>query len=124
MTGVKIHEAYVDLGYRGHEPQDHTQVHVVDGRKLKRLTRHMRSLYKRRSAIEPIIGHLKNDNGMSKNWLKGSDGDTMNALLCGCGYNMRKLIRFFFMRILKWLKNLLFSSFSACHQNCMAFTTA
>ena len=123
MTGVKIHQAYVDLGYRGHESQDNTQVHVVDGRKLKRLTRHVQSLYKRRAAIEPMISHLKNDNGMSKNWLKGGDGNMINALLSGCGYNMRKLLRFFFVPILRWLKNLLFSRCFAYEKNVMALIT-
>jgi IS5 family transposase len=113
LTGQKINEAFVDLGYRGHDHQGHTQVHVVDGRKLKKLTRHVRGLYKRRSAIEPMIGHLKNDNGMSKNWLKGEDGDMINALLSGCGYNMRKLLRFFFALILKLIKKCF--SFDICH---------
>jgi IS5 family transposase len=107
LTGEKIDEAFVDLGYRGHDHQGNTQVHVVDGRKLRKLTRHVRGLYKRRAAIEPIIGHLKNDNGMSKNWLKGTDGDMINALLSGCGYNMRKLLRFFFVFILKLIKKCL-----------------
>ena len=107
LTGEKINEAFVDLGYRGHDHQGHTEVHVVDGRKLRKLTRHVRGLYKRRSSIEPIIGHLKNDNGMSKNWLKGEDGDMINALLSGCGYNMRKLLRFFFTLILKLIKKCL-----------------
>ena len=123
LTGEKIDDAFVDLGYRGHGHEGHTQVHLVDGRKMKRLTRHVRGLHKRRAAIEPIIGHLKNDNGMSKNWLKGEDGDMINALLSACGYNMRKLLRFFFVPILRWLKNLLFSKFFAYEQNCMALTT-
>lgn len=113
LTGQKINEAFVDLGYRGHDHQGHTQVHVVDGRKLKKLTHHVRGLYKRRSAIEPMIGHLKNDNGMSKNWLKGENGDMINALLSGCGYNMKKLLRFFFALILKSIKK--YFSFDICH---------
>jgi IS5 family transposase len=113
LTGEKIDEAFVDLGYRGHDHQGQTQVHVVDGRKLRKLTRHVRGLYKRRSSIEPIIGHLKNDNGMSKNWLKGEDGDMINALLSGCGYNMRKLLRFFFVLILKLIKKCF--SIEYCH---------
>lgn len=112
LTGQNIDEAFVDLGYRGHDHKGHTQVHVVDGRKLRKLTRHVRGLYKRRSAIEPMIGHLKNDNGMSKNWLKGEDGDMINALLSGCGYNMRKLLRFFFALILKLIKKCV--SFDIC----------
>jgi len=96
LTGRKIKDAFVDLGYRGHDHKGKTIVHIVDGRKLKKLTRYVRGLYKRRSAIEPIIGHVKNDNGMSKNWLKGEDGDMINAILSCCGYNMRKLLRFLF----------------------------
>ncbi len=106
LTGKKIKDAFVDLGYRGHGHEGHTCVHVVDGRKMKKLTRHVRRLWKRRAAIEPIIGHLKHDNGMSKNWLKGKDGDMINALLSGCGYNMRKLLSFLFVPIYNMLKKL------------------
>ena len=49
--------------------------------------------FKRRSAIEPIIGHTKSDHRMDRNYLKGEDGDKINALLAGCGFNLRKLLR-------------------------------
>lgn len=111
LTGKEIKDAYVDFGYRGHGHEGHTNVHVVNNRKMKKLTRHVRGLWKRRAAIEPIIGHLKNDNGMSKNWLKGKDGDMINALLCGCGFNMRKLLRFLFVPIYNLLKKLLNMTF-------------
>ena len=112
LTGKKIKDAYVDLGYRGHGHEGHTNVHIVNNRKMKKLTRHVRGLWKRRAAIEPIIGHLKNDNGMSKNWLKGEDGDMINALLSGCGYNMRKLLSFLFVPIYSMIKKLFFQIFS------------
>ncbi len=108
FTGKAINDAYVDLGYRKHGHEGHTNVHIVNNRKMKKLTRHVRGLWKRRAAIEPIIGHLKNDNRMSRNWLKGKDGDMINALLCGCGYNMRKLLSFLFVPIYNVLKRLLF----------------
>lgn len=108
FTRKKITDAYVDLGYRGHGHEGHSNVHVVNNRKMKKLTRHIRGLWKRRAAIEPIIGHLKNDNGMSKNWLKGADGDMINALLSGCGFNMRKLLSFLFVPICNLLNKLLF----------------
>ncbi len=104
LTGKEIKDAYVDLGYRGHGHEGYTNVHVVNNRKLKKLTRHVRGLWKRRAAIEPIIGHLKNDNGMSKNWLKGEDGDRINAILSGCGFNMRKLLSFLFVSLYNVLK--------------------
>jgi IS5 family transposase len=53
--------------------------------------------YARRAAIELIFGHLKSDNRWERNHLKGKDGDRMNAILSGCGFNLRKLIRAFFL---------------------------
>lgn len=48
---------------------------------------------KRRNAIEPVIGHMKNDGRLGRNFLKGIAGDAMNALLCGAGHNLRKILR-------------------------------
>ncbi len=53
----------------------------------------------RRSGIEPIIGHVKQDHRMERNYLKGEEGDKINAILTGCGFNIRKLLR----AILLWL---------------------
>lgn len=47
---------------------------------------------KRRSAIEPEIGHQKSDGKLGRNWLKGSKGDALNAMLCGMGHNLRKIL--------------------------------
>jgi IS5 family transposase len=49
--------------------------------------------FKRRSAIEPVIGHVKSGNRMDRNYLKGTDGDKMNAVLAACSFNLRKLLR-------------------------------
>ena len=57
---------------------------------------------KRRVAVEPIIGHLKGDHRMARNYLKGVAGDRMNALLAGCGFNIRKLLR----ELFAWLRTL------------------
>ena len=50
---------------------------------------------KRRSAIEPVIGHAKHDHALKRNFLLGQTGARINALLAGCGFNLRKLFRFF-----------------------------
>jgi IS5 family transposase len=50
---------------------------------------------RRRSAIEPVIGHLKQEHGPGRNHLLRQEGDRINALLTGCGFNLRKLRRFF-----------------------------
>jgi IS5 family transposase len=47
----------------------------------------------RRQAIEPIIGHLKADHRMNRCHLKGSRGDSLHAVLCAAGYNIRWLLR-------------------------------
>jgi IS5 family transposase len=54
--------------------------------------------------IEPIIGHTKSDNRLDRNFLKGEEGDKINAILAGCGFNIRKLLR----AILLWLFKELF----------------
>ena len=95
FTGMHIKNAYVDLGYRGHNYKGPGQVHIVDSRKIRKLTRSVRNWFKRRSAIEPVIGHLKSDNRMQRNQLKGKEGDHINAILSACGFNMRKLIAVF-----------------------------
>ncbi len=55
----------------------------------RRLPRSLKKLLKRRQAIEPVIGHMKNDGLLDRNWLKGALGDAIHALLCGAGHNLR-----------------------------------
>jgi len=50
-------------------------------------------MLKRRSAIEPTIGHLKSDHRVERNFLKGKVGDRINALMSAIGYNFCKLLR-------------------------------
>ncbi len=103
-TGVDVAEAYVDNGYRGHDYVGDAEVYV-QGKKLKHITRALKNKLKRRSAIEPTIGHVKEDNRMGRNYLKGPQGDKLNAVLAAAGYNMRKLISAFLYALLKlrWL---------------------
>lgn len=97
LTGWSAKDAYVDLGYRGHGYGGETDVHIVNYRTVKKLTRTAKHWSKRRAAIEPIFGHVKHDHRMSRNYLKGTEGDRMNALLGGCGFTMRKLLAVFFL---------------------------
>jgi IS5 family transposase len=54
---------------------------------------------RRRSAVEPVIGHLKAEHRMGRNYLWYRRGDANNAVLAAVGYNFRRLIR--------WLRLLL-----------------
>ena len=49
-------------------------------------------LLKRRSAIEPEIGHMKSDGRLARCPLKGHVGDAIFAVLCACGHNIRKIL--------------------------------
>ena len=90
--GVKPHTAVVDLGYRGVDA-DNPDVHIIHRGKFKKLTSEQRKWLRRRSAVEPVIGHLKADHGMRRCWLKGEAGDALHAVLCAVGFNIRWLMR-------------------------------
>ncbi len=92
ITGVKPKEAYVDRGYKGNEnyPQD---VRVFVSGKTRGLSISIKKLLRARSAIEPIIGHAKHDHGLARNYLLGTVGDKINAVLVGCAFNLRKMMR-------------------------------
>ncbi len=98
LTGQRPERCYVDLGYRGH---DVTNVEIFKARQKRGVTRSIRRELKRRNAIEPIIGHMKNDGLMHRNHLKGTQGDAINVILCGAGQNLRLILRH--LRIF-WLK--------------------
>jgi len=90
LTGHKPHTAIVDLGYRGRHLEG---VEILHRGKPKRLTRRQWSWVKRRQAIEPVIGHLKDDCRLRRNPLKGALGDALHVLACAAGYNLRWLLR-------------------------------
>ena len=97
LTGFQPLHAYCDRGYRGAAKEiTDTEVHL-SGKKKKSMKASLWKWYARRSAIEPIFGHLKSDNRLERNHLQGKDGDRINAILSGCGFNLRKLIRAFFL---------------------------
>ncbi|MGF6810289.1 hypothetical protein OKW30_005481 [Paraburkholderia sp. Clong3] len=75
------------------QPRDVAPVQVVHRGKSRTLSAPQRRWLKRRQAIEPIIGHVKQDHGMRRCWLKGQTGDALHAVLCAVGYNLRWLLR-------------------------------
>ena len=91
LTGVSLKRVFVDKGYRGkkHHPAG-LQVNVSGQR---RLSLYHRRLARRRSCVEAVIGHLKWDCRMGRNFLHGARGDEVNALLSGSGQNLRRLMR-------------------------------
>lgn len=89
LTDQRPELAVVDRGYRGHGVES-TQV-LISGSK-RGLTPTLKKLLRRRSAIEPEIGHMKTDGHLARCPLKGLRGDAIFAVLCGCGHNLRKIL--------------------------------
>ena len=89
LTGVKPSMALADRGYRGVPPPEGTRLLISHTRGLPPA---LKKLLKRRQAIEPTIGHMKTDGLLARNWLKGSDGDAIHAVLCGAGHNLRLIL--------------------------------
>lgn len=90
---AKITDAYVDQGYKGHDYKGGIQVTIQKKGLKKKVKPDKWKRIKRRSSIEPIIGHLKEDGRLKRNFLKGVRGDMLNVMLAACGQNMRKLLK-------------------------------
>ena len=97
LTGREIERAFADKGYRGHNAKNPRRV-FISGQKRGVFGAIKRQL-KRRSAIEPVIGHMKSEGHLGRCYLKGRDGDATNAILSAVGYNLRL--------VLAWLRMLL-----------------
>lgn len=80
-----------DRGYRGSESTFLSKIHIT-GKRRGRGKAHPDQQH-RRNSIEPIIGHLKSDGLMFRNFLRGFTGDKIHAVLCGVGLNLRKVLR-------------------------------
>ena len=102
ISGVKPRYAYCDLGYRGHDYKGDCDIQIVN-RFRKRKPRTLLRWWKRRSAIEPVIGHIKSDHYMERNRLGGVLGDKLNAMLSALGFNLVKLMKALKKR---WIKGL------------------
>ena len=102
ITGIAVTEACVDKGYRGHDYTGPATVHIGAGSRQRPRAERLRR--KRRSAIEPKIGHLKSDCRMNRCFLRGLRGDAINAVLSAAGSNLRKLLTLFLCALINWLK--------------------
>ena len=99
LIGNTIERIFADAGYRGHNAPPAYQFRVYTAGQKRRVTPAIKREMRRRSAVEPVIGHLKAEHRMGRNYLAHRAGDAANAILAAAGYN--------FSLLLKWLKLLL-----------------
>ena len=97
--GNGIQRILADAGYRGHNAPLSHRFRVYTSGQKRRVTPAIKREMRRRAAIEPVIGHLKNEHRMDRNYLAHEQGDAINAILAAAGYN--------FGLLLTWLRLLL-----------------
>lgn len=96
LTGRRPKVAVVDRGYRGRKNVDGTEIEypkplpktATNYQKHKK-----RKRFRARAGIEPIIGHLKQDHRMSRNYLLDEVGDKLNTILAATGFNLKKMLQ-------------------------------
>jgi IS5 family transposase len=97
--GVEVERILADAGYKGHNAPESHKFRVYTSGQKRRMTLSIKREMRRRAAVEPVIGHIKNEHRMDRNYLFHSSGDAINAVLAAAGYNFRLL--------LNWLRLLL-----------------
>ena len=93
LTGVAARRAHVDKGYRGHSHPHKFRVWISG--QVRRVTRPTRHEMKCRTAIEPMIGHVKEVHHMERSHLKGRDGDRIDAIMDAADRSFSFLLRSF-----------------------------
>jgi IS5 family transposase len=95
LTGITLKNNFVDRGYRGLKEVLGTIIVTPDKPGKQRTPyqkQKLRNGFKRRAAIEPKIGHLKQDHRLSRNFYKGIKGDNINVMLAAAGMNFKRMI--------------------------------
>ena len=93
-----------DRSYRGVTPRNPT-TRLIQSH-TRRLPAELKRLLKRRQVVEPVIGHMKSDGLLGRNWLKGEIGDALHAVMCGAGQNLRLILarlRALYCALIVWL---------------------
>ena len=117
LTGIILKNNFVDRGYRGVKEVLGTQIIIPDSPGKDRTPyekQKLRKGFKRRAAIEPKIGHLKQDHRLSRNFYKGIKGDNRNVMLAAAAMNFKRIMNIykqmffdFFIRIIYIIQNFL-----------------
>jgi len=104
--GAELERIVTDAGYKGHHAPKEKRFKVYVAGQKRGLTPAIKRAFRRRSAVEPVIGHLKNEHRMGRNHLAHSTGDAINAVLAAVGYNFRLLLRWLAL-LYAWIRVLL-----------------
>jgi transposase, IS5 family len=103
LVGNALERIFTDAGYRGHNAPPEYKFKVFTAGQKRRVTPQIKRQMRRRAAVEPVIGHLKAEHRMGRNYLAHAAGDAINAVLAAAGYNFRLLIRWLRLLLLRIL---------------------
>lgn len=110
LNGKEAKEVFADRGYKGVKQYKASTIYVPIPD--KNITKAQRKKHSKRSAIEPVISHLKQDYRLCRNYLKGILGDNMNVILAAAGMNFKRRINLWrteaircWLLIYKWIIN-------------------
>ncbi len=103
VVGSTLDRIIADAGYRGHNAPPNYRFKVYTAGQKRHVTPQIKRDMRRRAAVEPVIGHLKEDHRMGRNHLAHSSGDAINAVLAAVGYNFRLLLRWMRLLLLRIL---------------------
>jgi IS5 family transposase len=87
-----LSRALTDAGYRGHNAPPSHRLKVFTSGQRRRVTPQIKRELRRRAAVEPVIGHLKAEHRMGRNYLAHRAGDAINTIKAAVGYNFRLLL--------------------------------
>jgi len=118
LVGKKAKTSTCDRGYRGKSEVDGTKIQIPkpfnDKTQSKYMQRKLRNAFRRRAAVEPVIGHLKQDHRLCRNYYAGVDGDNINVLLAAAAFNFKRMMNkwklfclFFMDKIFAFIKKCL-----------------
>ena len=88
LNGKEVKEVFVDSGYKGMKEYETATIHVP--KPDENITKEKRKRHSKRAAIEPMIGHLKQDYRLCPNFLKDILGDNMNVILAAAAMNFKR----------------------------------
>ena len=105
LNGKEAKEVYADRGYRGMKHYKSTVIYVPTPN--KNISKEQRRRHSKRAAIEPIIGHLKRNYRLCRNFLKGVIGDCINLILAAAAMNFKRVMNLWCTEAIKrWVTHL------------------
>jgi IS5 family transposase len=104
--GASLDRIVTDAGYKGHNAPKEQRFKVYVAGQKRGLTAAIKRAFRRRSAVEPVIGHLKAEHRLGRNHLAHRAGDAINPVLAAVGYNFKLLLKWLAL-LCAWIMALL-----------------